>query len=260
MSQHPLISDTDDYLIYIRSNSPLKGNLLDGQSGKLDEEFKCYSKFGNNRLPIPRDESLRWIAIGLEFTAILTSKNRVYLFGDYFLDGHSKFNDLRGYLIPVVSKSTEGVVVDDHFKTQVLGMQCGEQFICVRDRTDEIWYSGAEQFGSTDAYNYDEKLYQFHNLGLQEFLRGQGLRDTKITHFKTGGRHIILCLNGKIIVGCGANYSGQVGLPSIQQRSLFEFNICRWNASKEYTVLDLACNGSHSTILTSKLSFESCTK
>lgn len=97
-------------------------------------------------LPIPNNEGLRSIDVGLQFTVIMTTSFKVYVFGDYVYGSTSSaMNNPAGNLIRVMqTTSEEGKTVElsDRFTVEPLEMHCGEQFVCVRDCMDRVWYSG----------------------------------------------------------------------------------------------------------------------
>ena len=220
-----------------------KGELFTGDLVKHEiPEFIRFSNDGAGSRSLPINEPFRWISIGLEFTVVVTCSNRVYLFGDYLYDIHSKFLDVNGRLLPVINDGEQS----DRFTVEPIEVECGEQFVCVRDCMDRIWYSGVNDFGQRKSID-TEVSYQFHNLDWKKVMKNDHL---KITHFKVGGRHVIVCWDNHLVASIGANYSKQLGINSLECSS--DFVKVPWNESGDYRVRFLECSSMTSCIITGR--------
>jgi len=215
----------------------------DHETHSTNGGFKCFSNLrGNQSLPIPNGEKLVWIVVGLEFTAILTSSYRVYLFGDFSYGSQSQFNVATGRLLPIAMESTCGdekaTRLVDHFMTQPCDMRTGEQFICVMDRNQEIWYAGMYDFGLGDDVD-EEEMYQFHCLKFQHFLTNCGYENAIVSHFRVGGHHFCVCFDHHTIIG-------------VDNRENPKFIQINWNCDRKYRVLDMTCSGANTGIITGR--------
>ncbi|KAG2388104.1 hypothetical protein C9374_000954 [Naegleria lovaniensis] len=276
----PMLSEMDDFEIYFQGYSA-KGALLTGSFDQFNTatelngsdhwngqdrtgRFLRYSKFEkpNTRvLPLPPNETLKFIDIGLQFTTLLTYSNKVYLFGDFPYGNLSEVmkNCPNGKLLQV-KLSHQDTVMADSFPTELVEMLCGEQFVTVRDCRDRIYYCGIASFGTGGS----ESFYSFADLQLQETIENQpeniDLLNGKITHFRVGGRHICICIDNHAILSIGANYYGQLcnnqhdsyssvgdALQNIQQ---YKFTRALWNRTKQYRVMDIGCSGNMTCIVT----------
>ncbi|KAG2372988.1 hypothetical protein C9374_012931 [Naegleria lovaniensis] len=283
----PILSEVDDFEIYFQGCSA-KGALLTGSFDQFNTatdlngcsgdpcwnddqdgagRFLRYSKFAkpNTRsLPLPPNETLKFIDIGLQFTTLLTYSNKVYLFGDFPFGMVSEpmKDSPNGKLLLVELNRQDGThtVMADSFPTEPVEMFCGEQFVTVRDCRDRIYYCGIEGFGTCSS----EWFYCFVDLQLQATIENQSenidLLNGKITHFRVGGRHICICIDNHAILSIGANYYGQLcndrndsspevgdDTPNIQQ---YKFQRSLWNRTKQYRVMDIGCSGNMTCIVT----------
>jgi len=124
-----------------------------------------------------------------------------------------------------------------------------------------VWFNvgqGIASFGTTGS----DCVYQFIDLNLQDQLAKHSdlTKMSKVTHFKTGGRHICLCIDGHAIFSIGANYYTQLGrvyeeqplsgTDPIQCLKSYKFMRALWNKNGKYKVKEIGCSGNMTCILT----------
>lgn len=155
--QNQFIAPDDDYKIYLR------GALLNGtfDQSATGRDFLIYSNHpksddGEKRIPIPENENLKLINLGLQFTCLMTHSKKVYLFGDFAYDG-IKISNADGNLLKIVTKrrrDDDEFILNEQFELEPIAMCCGEQFVAVLDCGNRVWFCGAARNGSMCVTNY----------------------------------------------------------------------------------------------------------
>ncbi|EFC42933.1 predicted protein [Naegleria gruberi] len=261
------LTESDDYEIYFSGKST-NGALLTGSTEpkQLDgfEKFTKYDSDNAKKLSIPKDQALKFIDIGLQFTVIMTTRNEAFLYGDFVYGSSSASINPLGRQLSILMTLTPEVKLN-YFPDEPVAMLCGEQFVAVLDSCNRLWYCGIEKFGTANS----SCTYDFVEIGLKKYLETEFVDEpTHITHFRVGGRHLCFCINNRTIISTGANYYGQLGIintpdltppvpPSTvltvaSTLSRYTF-VKTWNADGKYRVRDVACSGNMTAILTGKL-------
>ncbi|KAL9646139.1 hypothetical protein ABK040_008016 [Willaertia magna] len=260
-------SINDDFEIYLGGYNDTGALLLskDYYESKFNQSYLF--KFTKQNIPIPLqdNETIQFVDIGLQFTILLTNLNKCYLFGDfYFGDKNPHFN-----FFQLKIKINENQIVDT-FPNKITFLQCGEQFVIVKDESNTFYYCGIPRFGIGDTRN-QSVLYHFIQLNKGHLQTLQNGKD-KITHIATGGRYFVCIVNNRTLYGIGANSEDQLGIPSesdyfrenevdlsLQTTSMeqteetlkkFYFLKSLWNEDNYYKVDKLTCSGNNTLILT----------
>ncbi|KAL9653079.1 hypothetical protein ABK040_006298 [Willaertia magna] len=237
-----------DFEIYLGGFSARGGLMISGFNRK--ETWPYFIKFTKDNIPIPlqNEEYVEFIKCGLQHLVIATNFSKCYLFGDfkYIIDNF----DLN-LCQPLLFKVS---YTPNHLNYKITHLDCGEQFIIVKDELNNFWYAGKSNFGnSRKVYYYDFTLLNGGIL-LSDLNSNKHYIITKVI---AGGRHVAVCVNDQFIYTIGNNYSNQLGIRDYRKTLSKKSNLCDfsfmkadWNLNGEYYVQELACSGSSTIILT----------
>ncbi|KAL9645406.1 hypothetical protein ABK040_002605 [Willaertia magna] len=248
---------SNTFEIYLSGKSTKCGLMI----GKGDIENKIedfynesswpyFIKFTRETVPIPlqNNEYVKFISCGLQHLVIATNLSKCYLFGDY-LYGNNIYS---GNKIKEQDYHYCFLLQFNKINTlRITHLDCGEQYVIVKDELNRFWYSGKNGFGE----DYSETcFYSFIQLNSGELQ----LNET-ITKVVAGGRHAAICVDDKFIYTIGNNYFNQLGTnrSPVKNKTKNEYEMCNyafvkadWNEDGNYIVQELACSGNATVVLT----------
>ncbi|KAL9652957.1 hypothetical protein ABK040_015472 [Willaertia magna] len=246
----------DDFEIYLSEESE-KGGLMLGKainiSGRRTTTYSTkiwpyFVKFTRENIPIPlqQDEYVEFISCGYQHLILATNHSKCYLFGDFNCSSDREKGFHFGTNLPFKFKETVS-----ELSCKITHLDCGERFVIIKDEFNRFWFAGKTGF------NYSYEFLQLDGGELDEDLN----KFTKITKVVSGGNHVAICVDDKIIYTIGNNYNSQLGFGRNSNRIVkysedvfdikgFSFVKCEWNLNNEYQVKELVCSGNSTAILT----------
>ncbi|KAL9647530.1 hypothetical protein ABK040_006888 [Willaertia magna] len=262
--QHQVISQTAaDFEIYLSGQS-IKGGLMLGKSIIIDgkeidtsktEILPYFIKFTKENIPITLqyDEYVQFISCGLQHSVLATNYSKCYLFGDfkYNMDfTESGFH----FALNLPFKINENTLYN--LPCKITHLDCGEQFVIIKDELNRFWFAGKSGFGNGENY-----FFEFLQLNNGSELQLDLTKSNNITKVVAGGRHAAICIDDKFIYAIGNNYHNQLGFGNSATETFsssvnvggidgFSFVKFEWNLKEEYRVKDLTCSGNSTIILT----------
>ncbi|KAL9650226.1 hypothetical protein ABK040_014882 [Willaertia magna] len=253
-----------DFEIYL-SEISRKGGLMLGKSINISGEIKDTSsttiwpyfiKFTKENIPISlqNDEYIEFISCGLQHLIISTNFSKCYLFGDFHYESNFSEN---GFHFGKVLNFKLNENIKNKLNCKITNLDCGEQYVIVKDELNRFWYAGKLGFGNGSKFTFD--FLQLDGGELTVDLNNENFK--KITKVVSGGRHVAVCLNDKFIYTIGNNYHNQLGFGNSSGRKVkysgitddvkgFSFVKVNWNLNEEYCVKELVCSGNSTVILT----------
>ncbi|KAL9641491.1 hypothetical protein ABK040_013416 [Willaertia magna] len=267
-------STNNQFEIYI-GGSILSGALLINSSSIInkdndqnnkypvsnEETWPYLIKFTKENIPIPlqHDEYIKFISCGYNQLVVSTNFSKCYAFGFY----NSTDEQFCGFLPFQLSKNNS---LENQLDCKITHLQCGEEFVILKDELDRLWYAGKTHFGYDN--DFDSNIVTSLNFTLLDL--GDELKELllsekyKITKVVTGGRHAVVCVNDCLIFTIGNNYYNQLGhgrnIKKIVTKkngedadiaSFCDFFVkVNWNLDKTYRVKELICSGNETGVLT----------
>ncbi|KAL9641493.1 hypothetical protein ABK040_013417 [Willaertia magna] len=257
-------NNNNQFEIYI-GGSTLSGALMINSSSIInndqnnkypvsnEETWPYLIKFTRENISIPlqHDEYIKFISCGYNQLVVSTNFSKCYLFGFY----HESIEQFCRLLPFKLSKNDDNSL-QNRLNCKITHLQCGEQFVILKDELDRLWYTGITRFGYSSL---DESL-NFTLLDLGDELKELLIQNNKITKVVAGGRHAVICVNDYLIFTIGNNYYNQLGYGRNIKKIVDEVDISsysdffvkvNWNLDKNYKVKELICSGNETGVLTS---------
>ncbi|KAL9656524.1 hypothetical protein ABK040_005286 [Willaertia magna] len=249
-----LYSSTD-FEIYLSGISKKGGLMVDNEKYCKERTFPYFIKFTKENIPIPllNEEYVEFIRCGLQHLIIATNLSKCYLFGDFQFEDYNPNHLILGQQL--LFKLNNGDLINNQLNYKITHLDCGEQYVIVKDELNNFWFAGRTNFG-----NGHDIFYEFNKLNGGQLLNDLN-KNSLITRVVAGGRHLAVCMNDQFIYTIGNNYYNQLGIkkkseikiyPNVEVNNLNEMSFVKaeWNLNGEYKVKELTCSGNATIILT----------
>ncbi|KAL9641516.1 hypothetical protein ABK040_013437 [Willaertia magna] len=243
--------------LMINSSSIINNDQNDKYPVPNDNTWPYVIKFTRENIPVPlqHDEYIKFISCGYNQLVVSTNFSKCYLFGFY-----SEPTEQFCRLLPFKLSKNDDNSLQNQLMCKITHLQCGEQFVILKDELDRLWYAGISRFGYESGYGSLGESLNFTLLDSDDELKELLIQNNKITKVVAGGRHAVICVNDCLIFTIGNNYYNQLGYGRNIKKLVNEVDITsysdffvkvNWNLDKNYKVKELICAGNETGVLTS---------
>ncbi|KAL9646674.1 hypothetical protein ABK040_001097 [Willaertia magna] len=199
------------------------------------ELLKEFTPMTNIKNLLKKEEKINQIEGSLNFTLVLTNKNRIFVVGENTWGQLGcKFEQLKKS-VPIENK-----VLDDKGQSlDVLKIACGEEHSIILTRDNKVYSCGGNSYGQLGIKQIDF-VNKFTNILLLD----------EIINVTCGEYHTMFISKNRDIYAAGRNYYGQLGLEDNTDRYIpTKINFFNKNLKEGDFITQIKCGGAHSFFL-----------